>query len=442
MELNKTVFIVSIFGRGHWLAVACRRLGLNVTVLDLSSMMGNWGAEDAEGPFGFLKDEKLDESVSHRILATEAFDSIDAGFTILLKDGPVQFKSPLTNHRLAEMKVNKVVTEALAKGDSVSTLVEGLDFSESWPLHFACDFASTKWSPSALAGKRSMPAPLLSSFFVKSATRVGLESSLSWLKTFGVEVSTATEILDISFLDAGTVGGLELKGEISGLKKCDRLLWCLTSEESHYLSDRIAEKIWQKVKNESSWCWVRYQMKFEDSVQFQALPLHFVKIFDLYSPWTHENYLIFQKTKSSGIVDMWVKIPTVQRFNKDYLGYLGEKIKKTFTDQLSLFRSEVYHYPQEYNYTYAQLGPNRHPVYDLPFLNVPAFKNLQFSHPEVWDSYTWSARARYEVSCFGIVKNWWDELKLKEEKRLAKLAKAKVGLRDENRDDDDKENDL
>lgn len=429
MELNtdftKTVFIVSIFGRGNWLAMACKKLGLNVTLIDLSSAMGNWGAEDAEGPFGFLKDEKLDESVVNRIQSSEAFESLDSGFTILLPDGPVQFKSPLTMHRLEQIGIPKRVIEGLGKNESVSTLADRYNFSEAWPLHLACEFSSTKWSPSALSAKRTMPAPLLSNFFVKNATRVGLESSLDWVRGFGVEVSTSTEILDVSFSDSKTIAGLELKGELSGLKKCDRMIWCLTSEESYYYSERLGSKIWQNTKNESAWCWIRYQLKFNESPQFQTLPIHFVKVADLYSPWTHENFLIAQKTKSSGIVDIWSRIPTVQRFNKDYLGQLGEKIKQGFVKQLSLFTSDISHYPQEYTYTYAQLGPNRHPVYDLPIEKGPNYKNLGWSHPEVWDSFSWSARARYEKNLLSGIEQWWTDLRVKEAKRVAKLNKTK-----------------
>ena len=47
MELTKSVFVVSVFGRGHWLAVELKRKGLDVTLIDVSAAMGSWGPEDS-----------------------------------------------------------------------------------------------------------------------------------------------------------------------------------------------------------------------------------------------------------------------------------------------------------------------------------------------------------------------------------------------------------
>ena len=103
MELKDTaVSIVSIFGRGHWLATELARKGIPVSLIDVSDSMGNWPAEDWEGPFGFFKNEKLLASQLERLIEDQEVQENAQGFSIWLESGPLEMKGPLTQHRLGE----------------------------------------------------------------------------------------------------------------------------------------------------------------------------------------------------------------------------------------------------------------------------------------------------------------------------------------------------
>ena len=61
MDNNSSVVLVSAFGRGHWLAANLVAEGIPVDLIDVTERMGVWPVEDTEGPFGFFKNEKVQE---------------------------------------------------------------------------------------------------------------------------------------------------------------------------------------------------------------------------------------------------------------------------------------------------------------------------------------------------------------------------------------------
>src|SRR4051794_13320435 len=100
MEANRDVAIVSAFGRGNWLAAELADLGLKVSLVDVSEALGRWTPEDWEGPFGLLKAEFLKTSQLERLNEEDYFDSVDEGFVVWLKDGPLDLKGPLTAYQM------------------------------------------------------------------------------------------------------------------------------------------------------------------------------------------------------------------------------------------------------------------------------------------------------------------------------------------------------
>ena len=53
------IAIVSIFGRGHWLAVELAKVGIPVALVDVTPDQGPWSEVDQLGPFGSFKAEIL-----------------------------------------------------------------------------------------------------------------------------------------------------------------------------------------------------------------------------------------------------------------------------------------------------------------------------------------------------------------------------------------------
>ncbi|MFM6927640.1 MAG: hypothetical protein ACKOX6_04210 [Bdellovibrio sp.] len=429
MEMGSPIVIVSTFGRGHWLAAALAQEGIKTTLVDVSSKLGVWPAEDLEGPFGFFRNERISESQMERLYSDDAFEELQNGFTMWLNEGPIEFKGPLTKFKIENSKLSHHVTELLTASSpdkshrALYKNLTSLTFDQSWLLHFAHQWAGTTYLPNALGANEGEALPLFSSFLVRQATRAGLEKSLQWLKTKGVEVLQPHQIVDASFGTGKTVTGLEIAGENQGLYKLEQLVWMLTSEETYFLNDRLGKYFFPEGPLESEWCWVRYRVSLQDCLERNSLPLHTAMIDDLGSPWTHENFMILQRTSLPDQFDVWMRIPTVQRFNKEYLTHKATRMSGLISRRISLAEPQVLSFPQEYYYTYAQLGAPRFPVFSVKH-KVPrgrvAFGNLHLDGPEEWPHYAWGATFASNERIRSSIQAWWKEKLLKEQKEKRK----------------------
>jgi hypothetical protein len=129
------------------------------------------------------------------------------------------------------------------------------------------------------------------------------------------------------------------------------------------------------------------------------------------APWTHENLMVILATGSLDQYDVWVKAPTVQRFNKDYLVGLGDKIMQTIYYKMGEVGCRMLSYPQEYYYTYSQIGAPRFPVFEEG-VSIPAsespFKNVYGMSPEHWSAMHWQGQFQCTEKIYNKIKVWWD----------------------------------
>jgi hypothetical protein len=425
MDLNTSVLIVSAYGRGHWLAAELQRENIPVVVIDVSDKLGVWPPEDLEGPFGFFKSEDLTPTQSERVLAEDAFESVDRGFTTWLPEGPVEFKSPLTQYRLEKLGVNKDVYESLLSSKQGSPNLPALQkwaaahFAPSWVLHLAHQFAATTFVPNALASLSGKALGLMNPFFVRKATRAGQQKVRDWLRSKKVEVYQKTEILDLSFKNKKIISGVELQGERAGILHLEQVVWTLTSEESYFVNPKVAKYLFPNGELEPEWSWVRYRLKLSACPERDSLPLHVVLSEQVAGPWTHQNLLALQRTASADQFDGWIRIPSVQRFNKEYLRIRGEKIMEILTRRLALSLPEIQSYPQEFYYTYSQIGPSSFPVFAEGLegkRRKVAFQNLHLDGAEVWTNYSWEDQFQNQSEIREDLVKWWKQLQQRKER--------------------------
>lgn len=428
MELGSPVILISAFGRGHWLAAALAQEGIKTTLVDVSSQLGVWPAEDVEGPFGFFRNEKISESQLERLYSDSSFEEVQNGFTLWLENGPLECKGPITKYKIDKISLLPHIKDFLWSGLSDKTgrmlykNLQSIDFEKSWLLHFAHQWAGTTYKPSVLGATVGQGIPLFSSFLVRQTTRNGLEKSLEWLASKGVNV-IKPQIVDVSFKGRKTISGFEFSGAKQGLFGLEQLVWMLTSEESYFLNERLGKYFFPEGALEPEWCWVRYRVSIQQCFERDHLPIHTVLMDDLYSPWTHENMMVIQRTSLADQFDVWMKIPTVQRFNKEYLTIRSEKMKSHLTMRMSLSNPQVLSFPQEYYYTYAQLGASRFPVFSEKLESRRGkvlYKNLYLDGPEEWPLYSWGSYFERHELILAKISSWWKEKLLKEQKEKRK----------------------
>lgn len=428
MELGNPVILVSAFGRGHWLAAVLAQEGIKTTLVDVSTQLGVWPIEDVEGPFGFFRTDKITESQTERLYSEDPFEEVPNGFTLWLKEGPLECKGPLTKYRIENSTFSSPIQEFFFSGmnEKLGKLIyknlDSIDFSQSWLLHLAHQWASTTYTANAKAAVAGQATPLFSSFLVRQATRSGLEKSLAWLESKGVEVIRSQKVADMSFGGGKTITGVELSGRSQGLFKLEQLIWTLTSEETYFLNEKIGKSFFPEGPLEPEWCWVRYRVGLQSCFERDRLPIHCLVVEDLYSPWTHENLMVIQRTPLADQFDVWMRVPAVQRFNKEYLQVRSERMQKYLKERMSLTDPQILNFPQEYYYTYTQLGASRFPVFAKTSSRRGRthFSNLHLTNPEVWPHYSWGAYFDTDESIILKIRAWWHEKLLKAQKEKRK----------------------
>lgn len=430
MELGSPVILISAFGRGHWLAAALAQEGIKTTLVDVSSKLGVWPSEDVEGPFGFFRTDKISELQMERLYSDDPYYELPNGFTVWLKNGPLEFKGPLTKFKTDQSSLDSHIKDfflgALPAKTSKALYknLEAFNFDQSWLLHLAHQWAGTTYQPNSLGATVGSALPFFSSFLVRQATRNGLEKSLEWLEKKGVDVIRPTQIFDASFGAGKSITGLELSGEKQqGLFRLEQIVWCLTSEESYFFNERLGKYFFPEGPLESEWCWVRYRVSLEQSFERDHLPMHTLIVDDIYSPWTHENMLVLQRTSLAGHFDVWMRIPNVQRFNKEYLVERSQRMKEYIVGRMPLTEPQVLSFPQEYYYTYAQLGPARFPVFgekQSARRGKIAYSNLHLDGPEEWSQYALGSYFENQEMIRTQVVAWWAEKLLSEQKEKRK----------------------
>lgn len=429
MELNTQVAVISIFGRGHWIATELARRGIPTTLLDISDQMGFWTPEDWEGPFGFFKSEKLKPTQVERILEGDAPMMVPQGFSFWLEEGPLELKGPVSKHRLSALNIPEVVQDYL-QGSASNKELKALSFEQNWLAQFAHAYSSTRASLSPEALGHGSHVPLFSTYFIKQASRPGLQKSIKWCESHGVQVPSKVSLQDISLSDRKTLSGFEIKTEKPGLLKAEQFVICLTSEELGMISTKVQHTFFPKGPIEPEWSWMRYRISLKENYHREQLPLHFVVIENKNMPWYHENFLVVQASAVTGSYDVWCKVPSAQRFNKQYLADLGLKIIKTLDKKMVDAEPQIQSYPQEHQYNYSEVGPSRHPVYskalDVKGTILNDLSNVTFDSPETWDHLGEEGMLNSQIPIVENLKNWWakkEELRIKREQKELKESK-------------------
>jgi hypothetical protein len=420
MEMKQhDVLVVSAFGRGHWLATELQKEHMNVLLLDLTSSLGPWPPEDGEGPFGIVRLERYSQSFLEHLAHGDPVETVDNGLCLWLPDGPLEFKGPLTRFHWEQRGLPVRWLEALSQGNKSENLGTS-EFTKIWPMALSHQISATRYLPSAAATEAGRPLPMAASFGLRFATRQGLLKNLDWVRGKGVTTSDKTQILDLSFQSRRELSGVELKGEISGLKKFDQVVWTLTGGETRFLSTRLQEDLYPGGVVEASWCWVRYRLTVQMCPEVDRLPLHLVVLEDVESPWTHSNLLILQKTPSERSLDAWIRIPANQRFNRDYLTEHGRRIAETIRRRMPLSQPEIQSLPQEASYTSQELGEPRAPIWDWarsPASGRLSASNLHFESPENRENHSLDAEFDHQKMLVDRLSHWWRQKQLKLQKQ-------------------------
>lgn len=412
--------VVSAFGRGNWLAAELASAGMAVTLVDTSDQFGRWAPEDWEGPFGYFHTERLLASQRERLIEEDYIEDLPEGLTIWLPEGPIDFRSPLSPHLLAQSGVSSEAIQFLTEyeslgADKIRSMREKIrrrPFSETWLVHLACQLASHVYMDNAESVTYGRPLPLFAPWQLRRVSRKGVGHSLDWVMSKGVKVHIGAELVDLS-LESGEVNSIEIRSLWSGAISGRQFVWMLSGEETDKLSPRIAELLYPRGVVRASWNWVRYRVRVAKEMYLENLPLKWVMIGDVYAPWTHDNLMIVQRTVQPEDLDVWIRIPSQHRFQRAYLESRGQDILQLLSQRIPNCSAAVSDMPQDYFYEYQEIGPSRFPLYlerDLGQMVRAKYSNLVYSSVEDWTLLEWSSLLRDQLNVSTRLLNWKKEL--------------------------------
>jgi hypothetical protein len=436
VELKAEIGLISIAGRGHWLAAALAQSGVPVTLLDVSHQMGAWEPEDLEGPFGYFQLEGLE---AERLTSDVQSLEVAHGLTLWLPDGPVEFRGPTTEYRLEKAEIPAVVRDYVS-GDRKMQDLRAVTFQHSWLAHLAHHLSSSVATLAPESIREGLRQNFFARFHVRVPTANSLEASLKWCESKGVKVLRHVEIKDIAFEEGRNLTSLEIRTDKPGLFQAEQFVLCLTAEECGMLSSKIQNELFANRVQEPEWAWMRYRVKFQGGGELATatrdqVPQACVLIGDLMLPWSHENLLILHRAPMKDHFDAWVKIPHSQRFHSQYLSECGARMKLLLESKVPENVVSIESLPIEAHSTFQKVGPARHPIFSraLRAMRQQAhLQNIYMDSPEYWKSLSWEGQIDHQKTILKNLQNWWqrrEELRIKREaKEAAKLKKRGAEL--------------
>lgn len=445
MENVADVVIVSIYGRGNWLASELAGRGWKVSLVDVSEKMGEWEPEDCETPFGMFETSDLIPSQSTRLSDEGESVVLPNGMTILLPDGPIEFKGELTSHQLerrewsTKHRTRQKTEDQFYVQNHIGPLVEGYlrwndapekdkrnlrrllsvrPFEETWLAHLAHQMASTKFVENSEGLSLEWPSPLFSNFVIRQVTASSWQKGLKACQLAGVKVRAHAGVRDMR-RSGRLFDAIEVQDDRSGVERGKSLVWMLSSSETAYLPGVTFSSLFPRGETKPAWYWTRFKVAIEGRFFEDLLPLHAVMIEDVFLPWSHSNLLILRKRAEGKELDVWMKVPIWARTDKGYLSALRFEVEEVLRNRFPQSSPRVIGLPPETKVSLDHLGPPRFPVYECGDwekhhpLKAP---NIFFDGPETWVTMDWLGMYRRQNKTLlrlEKLKSYWDSEKEK-----------------------------
>lgn len=429
------VVIVSIYGRGNWLATELAQRGWKVTLVDVSEKLGAWDPIDAEGPFGFFESADLLPSQVSRFDVEGEAVLAERGFVLWLPEGPIEFRGDMTTF-FAQTLRDRGLTEDVEKylrlaavptkeSERERKVIARKPFEAVWLAHFAHQLASNRYHENHEGLNGSVPLPLFNPFSFRRSTTDGWAKSLKACRTAGLVVRSRAHVKDAR-VSGRMMDAIEIEDERAGVERGRSFVWMLSSGETEKLGRHLRDVLFPRGHVEAEWLWARYEYDLTGKIHADQVPGFAVMMDDVLLPWTHSNMMVFRtRAAEARQVDVWARVPAWARFDRSYHVTLAEEIRQKLAKRLPHSKPVLTALPldvrgadesgQVPEKTRDEMGPPRQPVYSehlLSSLSHLKASNLFFDGPEQGESIDWLGQFRRQrdlLEQLEKLKAQWDE---------------------------------
>jgi len=356
--------IVSVWGRGSWLARELKKSGLDITLLDIPLPLSS---VEREGPFGiFLPNDLTDSQVDH--LCTDNYYSIDQGFSIFSDQGPVEFQGPLVSFYKESRKdfsngyfilSNHLDMGLLKKRNKNFNKKEGmslLKLSAKWSASYKIgDDLIVKYVKNNNIKNNFVPffSPLFSDYILRESSNKYFDSlNMSLKKEDNCKHSYSTSIASVNtkrikldrlslekqvgFKDQKEgekvifpnkiIDSLELNKKTVSIgyrgnkkKQYSFLVWSLSGPETKRYFPEWMPLLFPKWQ-EPIKTWKRFSLSWDQEDFYKVVP------YILLVQYRADDFFILKKNPTSSLMDLWVLCPYVDRFDRSKLLIIAKDI--------------------------------------------------------------------------------------------------------------------
>lgn len=435
--------IVSAFGRGDWLAAELSGRGFRVTLVDVTETLGAVQPEDAEGPFGFLEATDLLPTQKTRLTEEGEMVTVEEGFTIWTKGGPLECRSELTSFQLEARLIPKNVENYLRhpglpdrESERARHALLKMPFRETWLAHLAHQMTSTAIEENHRGLDWGAAAPIFAPYSIRQVTAQALGRGLKKCQSSGVKIRQKAEVRDLR-MENRSVDAIEIHDDQSGIERGKSFVWMLSSSETEQSAKTLFATLFPGGVLKAEWFWTRYRINLDlnrnsvDATFDDQIPAHVVVIEDLFLPWTHENMIVFRKRAIPGQYDAWIRVPGRLSDDQATLGEYGLKIEKILRERMPSLRPSLVNESQRELTLTQALAPvfGTDQLEDLEQLRAP---NLFYCGPEQWETLDWTGRYRAQNQILAKLEKLRAQWLAAEAKASARAAKARDKARTSN----------
>lgn len=338
------VAVVSAFGRGDLLAGELRTRGFDVILVDVTTALGERSLSDLEGPFPIVRPNPL--LPAHlEWLMSHSFEEVANGFSMWLKDGPLEFRGPLANFYQTREPAIAHFRDHYAgwlqggpKRPEMVKRASDLKFDDAWMIEFAHSFASNELRRAAechLSGEpfpinQVVQSPIFNPQTLQKIHQDAVDAGVKYVKSEG--------FADVR-VESGRLAEVEVQAGSRGVLRAKQFVWCLSSQETESMSRKLARAIYPRGVLPADWAWRRFTIHSAKNSLESIIPPYVVMLDDIHFPWAYENLIVLKRRKL-GLSDLWVRLPAEASKRPDQFQRFSAKLAAVLRDRFPKWSHE------------------------------------------------------------------------------------------------------
>ena len=381
MSEPSTVHMISAYGRGETLALALQDNGFDVHILDFTQALGD-RAHKGVGPFPVAATAYLNKQ---ELLLSEA-KPLPRGMAFWLNDGPLE--------------LGGLMADFFAKREEVVALRQGSrqSFDQDWLRRFMRIWTSPFQWESWQGQIPPVTFPYADNVGLIPALKEERQMSFERFRTLEHKYTVATELRDIQF-EGNRITEVEIETGHGAALRGPQWIWCLSSEESEHLGEKVARAVFAQKIRRAEWRWICFEGRAARGSWTSGFPAYAVLIKDLHLPWSYANLMILRWTDSEAF-RLWMKVPANAIDQADRRAGWSAEALANLNERLPQARWTL----QTEDWTVCPHSP----VYDLDAReeSLPGWKNFDWIAPEGLARLDISARLEREAQSHHRLTQW------------------------------------